>query len=271
MIKNLWLKFVILISNLLAIFRKEFLGYFAVPFAYIIATVFWLIAGAFFGIILDNLIQNAAFVDQGGGGGGNLDVSSDFLSAYLGVIISLILVLLPALSMGLYAEERKRGTLELLATSPVTNWVVALGKLLGVLAFFMVLMFPLWIYQIIVFSAATPAIPINIILLANLAVLLVAASILSLGMFISSLTESSIVAYILTFILILTLWIIDVVGQRVSGFLGEVLSYLSLFDHFNTLVTGVLDFKSIVLFATYIFLGIFLTAQSIEALRFQRS
>jgi len=198
-------------------------------------------------------------------------VASQFLSSYLGVIISLILVLLPALSMGLYAEERKRGTLELLATSPITNWVVALGKLLGVLTFFTVMMFPLWIYQAIVFSASNPALPISIILLANLAVILVAASILSLGMFISSLTESSIIAYILTFILVLGLWIVDVIAQRVSGFMGDVLSYLSLFNHFNTLTSGVLETKSIVLFISYIFLGVFLTAQSIEALRFQRS
>jgi len=264
-------KIKIFISNLLAIFQKELLGYFAAPFAYVIAGVFWLIAGVFFGIILDGIIQNAAFIDQGGMESAGMDVASQFLSSYLGVIISLVLVLLPALSMGLYAEERKRGTLELLATSPLTNWVVALGKLLGVLTFFTVMMVPPWIYQAIVFSASDPALPISIIFLANLAVILVAASILSLGMFISSLTESSIVAYILSFILILGLWIVDVFAQRVSGFMGDVLSYLSLFNHFNTLTSGVLETKSIVLFISYIFLGIFLTAQSIEALRFQRS
>ncbi|MFM7191038.1 MAG: ABC transporter permease, partial [Microcystaceae cyanobacterium] len=63
----------------------------------------------------------------------------------------------------------------------------------------------------------------------------------------------------------------DAIAQKVSGWLGEVLSYLSLFDHYNTLVSGMLDIKSLVLFATYIFLGIFLTAQSIETLRYQRS
>jgi ABC-2 type transport system permease protein len=265
-----WQNMMLLLANFLAIFRKEFSGYFSSPFAYIIAGVFWLIAGIFFGVILEGIIQNAEFARQSGMSM-PVDIASDFLSSYLGVIISLILVLLPALSMGLYAEERKRGTLELLATSPVTNWVVALGKLAGVLAFFSILMFPLWIYQSIIFSAATPPLPIAIILLANSAVVLVAASILSLGMFISSLTESSIIAYILTFILVLGLWIIDVVAQRVSGIAGEIFSYLSLFEHYNTLVNGVIDVKSFVLFLTYIFLGIFLTAQSIETLRFQRS
>ncbi|MFM8294592.1 MAG: ABC transporter permease [Microcystaceae cyanobacterium] len=259
-----------LFANLLAIFRKEFLSYFTSSFTYIIAGIFWLISGILLNLVLGQLIQGAELARQSGMTS-PVDVGSDFLNAYLGVIISLFLVLLPALSMGLYAEERKRGTLELLATSPITNWVIALGKLLGVFSFFTVLLVPLWFYQIIIFSASNPPLPIYLVILANSAVLLVAAAVLSLGMFISSLTESSIIAYILTFILILVLWIIDAIAQKVSGWLGEVLSYLSLFDHYNTLVSGMLDIKSLVLFATYIFLGIFLTAQSIETLRYQRS
>lgn len=260
----------VILVNLLAIFRKEFLSYFSSPFAYIIAAVFWLISGVFFGLVLDSIIQNAEFARQSGGTT-PIDVPSEFLNNYLGVIISLILVLLPALSMGLYAEERKRGTLELLATSPLTNWVVALGKLLGVLAFFGIMMCPLWIYQGIIFSTANPAFPSSLVLCANGAVLAVAAAILSLGMFISSLTESSIIAYILTFVLVLILWIIDVLGQRLGGSPGEFLSSLSLFQHYNELVNGVIKSQTLVLLASYIFLGIFLTAQSLEALRFQRS
>ena len=165
--------------------------------------------------------------------------------------------------MGLYSEERKRGTLELLATSPVTNWVVAVGKLLGVLAFFIVLMMP--------FSNASPPINLNIILLSHGALILVATAILSLGMFISSLTDSVILAYILTFILILFLWIMDAIAANIQEPFKSILSNLSLFDRYTDLVSGVLDISSIVLFTSYILLGIFLTAQSIEALRYQRS
>ncbi len=260
----------IIFANVIAIFRKELLSYFASPFAYVVAAVFWLISGVFFGIILDGIIQNAEFIRQSGTNTA-VDIPSEFLTSYLGVIISLILVLLPALSMGLYAEERKQGTLELLATSPLTNWVIAVGKLLGVLTFFSAIMFPLWIYQAIIFSAASPVFPLNLILTANLAVMLVAAAVLSLGMFISSLTESSIIAYILSFVLILMLWIMDVIAQRLGGIAGDILSYLSLFQHYNDLVNGLIKSQGLVLFFTYIFLGVFLTAQSIETLRFQRS
>ena len=120
-----------LIANLLAIFRKEFQSYFTSPFAYIIAAVFWLIGGFFFSAILEEILQTLSFLEQSGQINSPIDVPSQFMESFLGILISLLLVLLPALSMGLYSEERKRGTLELLATSPITNWVVAVGKLLG--------------------------------------------------------------------------------------------------------------------------------------------
>ncbi|HAC65325.1 MAG TPA: ABC transporter permease [Cyanothece sp. UBA12306] len=260
-----------ILSNLIAIFRKEFQSYFTAPFSYIIAAAFWLVSGFFFGAILDQMIGDVSFLEQSGQLPQSIDVAGRFLEAFLGVIISLLLVLLPALSMGLYSEEKKLGTLELLATSPITNWVVALGKLLGVVAFFIVLMIPICIWETITFSAADPPVNLQIILVAHAALLLISTAILSLGMFISSITYSSILAYILTFIMILFLWIIDLIANKLTEPFSAILSNLSLFDRYNDLVTGVFNPSSLVLFASYIFLGIFLTAQSIEALRFQRS
>ena len=260
-----------LIANLIAIFRKEFQSYFTSPFAYIVAAVFWLIGGFFFSAILEEILQTLSFLEQSGQINSPIDVPSQFIESFLGIIISLLLVLLPALSMGLYSEERKRGTLELLATSPVTNWVVAVGKLLGVVAFFIVLMIPFWIYEIILFSQASPPVNLPIILLSHGSLILIATAILSLGMFISSLTDSGILAYILTFILILFLWIMDAIASNLQDPFKTILSHLSLFDRYTDLTRGVLDVSSLVLFVSYIILGIFLTAQSIEALRFQRS
>jgi ABC-2 type transport system permease protein len=260
-----------IIANIIAIFRKELQSYFASPFAYIMAGIFWLISGFFFGFILDSMIQNIASSEQQGIPMPPVDLAYEFLGSFLGVIVSLLLVLLPALSMGLYAEERKRGTLELLATSPVTNWGVAVGKLLGVSTFFTVLMIPLVIYEIIAFSAASPPVKISVILIAHLGLVLLSGAILSLGMFLSSLTDYAILAYFMTFILVIFLWVIDALAEKVPGVFGEILSHLSLFDNYNNLVRGIVDTSSIVLFLSYILVGVFLTAQSIEALRFQRS
>jgi ABC-2 type transport system permease protein len=263
----------VVFSNVMAIYRRELQSYFSSPFAYVIAGVFWLLSGFFFIAILlgpDGLIAQVATRDAQGVTEA-VDVPYQFLSVFLGVLGSLSLFLLPMLSMGLYAEERKRGTLELLATSPITNWAVALGKLLGVVTFFITMVLPLLVYEAIALSASDPPIQPTVLFLGHAGLILMAAAVLSLGMFISSLTDSTILAAVLTFALILLLWVVDLVATGIGGTFGSVLSHLSLVKNYTNLVQGILDPSSIIVFVTYIILGLFLTAQSIEAIRFQRS
>lgn len=263
------------IGNWFAIYKRELQSYFKSPLAYIIAGVFWLMAGIFFLVTMGDILGRVASLDlqqqQFGGPPQSIDVPYLLLQGFLGVLSSLMLVIMPMLSMGLYAEERKRGTLELLATSPITNWAVALGKLLAALTFFVGMMLPVMAYEAIIFSAAEPAMPVSVFLLGHLALLLLAAAVLSLGMFISSLTNSTILAAILTFGLVLLLWIIEAATSNASGAIAQVLGQLSLLRHFNTLTQGIVDSGSLVMLVTYVFLGIFLTAQSIETFRFQRA
>jgi ABC-2 type transport system permease protein len=159
----------------------------------------------------------------------------------------------------------------LLATSPVTNWAVAVGKLLGVVTFFITMSLPLLIYEAIALAGAQPPIQPTVLLVGHLGLILLAAAVLSLGMFISSLTDSTILAAIFTFGLLILLWVIDLIATNVGGPIGEALAHLSLLKHYTNLVQGVVDTSSLLLFASYIVLGVFLTAQSVEALRFQRS
>jgi ABC-2 type transport system permease protein len=268
----------VIVGNIMAIYRKELQGYFVSPFAYAIAGVFWLLAGFFFVAILvgpAGVIAQAAFRDeqikQMGISVPPVDVPYQFVQLFLQLMGSLSLFLLPVLSMGLYAEERKRGTLELLATSPITNWAVATGKLLGVLTFFTTLVVPLLACELIALSASKPPVPLAVPLLGHLGLLLLAACILSLGMFISSLTDSTILAAVLTFALVLFLWVIDLVANIMGGPLGEALAHLSLLKNYSNLVQGVIDSSSVIMFASYIVLGVFLTAQSVETLRYQQS
>ena len=107
-------------------------------------------------------------------------------------------------------------------------------------------------------------------LLAHFGLILLAASILSLGMFISSLTNSTILSAVLTFAVILMLLFIDLIAKTIGGPIGEILSHLSLLQHYSNMIQGIFDTGSLVLFFSYIILGIFLTAQSIDAFRFQR-
>ena len=261
------------LSNLIAIYRKELQGYFASPLAYAIAGVFWVLTGYFFIAVLlgpDGLIQQVALRDQYGITDPPIDLPYEFLQVFLRLMGSMSLFVLPMLSMGLYAEERKRGTLELLATSPVTNWAVATGKLLGVLTFYVTMILPLMALEAAALSVSQPPMSPAIFLTAHAGLILLAGGVLSLGMFISSLTDSTILSAILTFALVLFLWVIDIIGNSVGGNFGGALAHLSLITNYTNLVRGVLDSSSMVLFGSYIVLGVFLTAQSIDALRFQR-
>jgi len=268
----------IVLSNIIAIYRRELQSYFVSPLAYAIASVFWFIAGLFLVMILlgqYGILEYVKFLDsqrqQLGVPVPPIDVPAEFIQAFLDRLGWLLLFILPVLSMGLYAEERKRGTLELLATSPVTNWAVAVGKLLGVLTFFTTLVLPLLLFEAIAISSSNPPMPATIPILGHLGLILLAAAILSLGMFISSLTDSTILSAVLTFALILLLLFVDVIAKSIGGPIGDALGHLSLLKHYNTFIQGIFDTSALILFASYIFLGIFLTAQSIDALRFQRN
>ncbi|WP_366943211.1 ABC transporter permease subunit [uncultured Thermosynechococcus sp.] len=265
----------VLFANILAIYRRELQSYFTAPFYYVIAGVFWLLSGLFFLVVMTTIINQVAQQDllqqQFGAPSQAVDVPKLILESFLGLLGSISQVILPMLSMGLYTEERKRGTLELLATSPITNWCVATGKLLAVLTFYTTLLLPVGVYQFVALRQSTPPLSPWLILAGNGGLILLAAAILSLGMFLSSLTDSTILAAILGFAVLLILWVLDVLAKHTGGHLSDLLTYLSPLEHFTHLTRGIFRTSSLVVFGSYIFLGIFLTAQSIDAFRYQRN
>ncbi|WP_353932693.1 ABC transporter permease [Okeanomitos corallinicola TIOX110] len=267
----------IVIANIIAIYRRELQSYFVSPLAYGIAGIFWFISGLFLVMILigpGGILPTIATYDVQGQQFGipipPIDVPYEFIRAFLDRISWLLLFILPILSMGLYADERKRGTLELLATSPITNWAVAVGKLLGVLTFFITMILPLLGFEALAISESNPPMSPIIPIIGHLGLILLAAAILSLGMFVSSLTDSTLLSAVLTFAVIIFLLLIDSIAKAIPGPIGQALGHLSLLKHYNTFIQGVFDTSGLILFASYIILGIFLTAQSIDALRFQR-
>lgn len=262
-----------LIVNILAICRKELSSYFASPLAYSIAGIFWLISGYFFVFILfeeGGILQEVAKREQMGLTLPPIDVPYIFFGDFFNIMGTLILFMLPLLSMGLYAEERRLGTLELLSTSPLSNLAVAIGKLLGVVIFFSTLIIPIVIYEMIILNATNPPFPPMIRLLAYLGLILLATAVLSLGMFISSLTQSNLIAALFTFALVLLLWIIDLIGNNLGGVFGQIIAHLSLLKHYDNFIRGIFSTSSLILLLSYIILGIFLTTKSIEALRYDR-
>ena len=262
-----------IVSNIIAIAQRELQTYFTTPLAYFIAAIFWSISGWFFVEILigdRGIIQQIIVSKQMGVDIGSIDAASEFINSFLTILEILSLLVVPILSMGLYTEERRHGTLELLATSPLTNWAVALGKLIAVVLLFTVMIFPTSIYEAIAFSTVKPSFNPLLPILGHLGLILLIASLLSLGMFVSSLTNSTILSAILTYGVIFLMWILELVAINASGWFKDFLLHISVIESYGNLVRGIVNFSDFILFFSYIFIGLFLTTRSISWLRLSR-
>ena len=121
--------------SLYAVYRKEMSHYFVSPIAYVVIGLFLFISGYFFSVFVGQAIEWAARQGleemQYGGGAQAIDVPGSVIRGYFGLLGTLFLFIVPMLTMGVYAEERKRGTMELLMTSPITDLQIVLGKFLA--------------------------------------------------------------------------------------------------------------------------------------------
>lgn len=263
------------LQNIWVIYRREINSYARSPFAYAIAGIFWLVYGLLFFSTLYENIDQSRLIDVRQAQGEQLpsfDMAYVFLQSFVGSILgSTSLLILPMLSMGLYAEERKQGTWELLVTAPIANWQVAVAKLSGALTIFAIMVLPFLGLEAYAVYGVVPPIPPGILLMGHFGLLLQAAAILSLGMFISACSNNSIVAAILTFFLVTAWNNIDILADRIPGIPSQFLANFSVVNHYHRLAGGVLDSGSIAILASYTLLGIYLTAQSIEFSRGHRS
>jgi ABC-2 type transport system permease protein len=180
----------------------------------------------------------------------------------------ILLLVVPILTMRLFAEEKKLKTMELLVTSPVTITDIVVGKFVAVLTVFA---------GMLALSAVAPVALAPFaefrwppILTAYLGVLLMGGLFLSAGLLGSSLTENQIIAVILSFGALLLFWLFGWAGQVFAGTaLGKVLSYLSPLDHFEQLVKGLVETKDLVYFVAGIVFTLFLTHRVIESQRWR--
>ena len=260
-------------GNTIAILRKELFNYFASPTSYLVTAVFWLVAGIFLANILGDTIELSAradFLAAQLGQFEEFDAAGAFLQRFLSFVVFLFLFVLPMLTMGLYAEERRRGTMELLATSPLTNWSVAVGKWLAALLFCIAMVLPLMGFEAIALDNTEPAMNFAVWVVAHIGLFLMASAILSLGLFVSSLTENTVFAAIGTFVVVLVMWVIDGLAGEGTGWVASTLRHLSLLRHFESWLQGVITPGSVVLFLSLTVFGLVLTVQSVEALRWQQ-
>jgi ABC-2 type transport system permease protein len=252
--------------NMLAMAGKEIQAYFHSPIAYLVLTVYTTLCGFVFYSSTAFFVRESFRMQMSGGGPQALSLNEYVIRPVLaGVLTVVLLFLIPLITMRLFAEEKRSGTIELLLTSPLTDMEIILGKFLGSLFLFAVLEALTFSYFAVLFIYGNPnAKP----LLANaLGMLLYGSALLALGMWISTFTKNQIIAGAVGLAGFLLLYLLDWVTAYSSSAVGQVMSYLALTTHFDNFSKGVIQLSDVVYYLSVVALGIFFTARSMEALK----
>ena len=252
-------------QNIFAIWQRELKAYFVSPIAYVVLTVFTFLSGFFFFAILANVVQNTMM--QQGPQSQPVDVPGIVTRSVFGTLSVIFLFMIPMLTMGLFAEEKRRGTMELLLTTPVSNVQALIGKYVASLTFLliMVLLSALTISPLFIYGSPDW----KPIMGGYLGLFIYGAALLALGLFISTLTENQIVSAAITFGVILVLWLIEAFSSGAQGVAKDVLTYLSVIGHLDDFIKGVIDTTHIIFYLTFAFVGLFLTYRSLESMRWR--
>lgn len=231
-------------NNVLTIFRREMRSYFNSPVAYIVITLFLLISGYFFSSTL--FLINSA------------DLRSLFnISSFV------LMFFIPAVTMRLLAEERRSGTIEILVTMPVKDSEIVLGKFLAAFALTALSILLTFVAYITVASLGNADFGASFG--GYLGLLLMSAVYIAIGVFTSSLTQNQIVAFIVGFVIIFALFMLDKVLPFLPAALASAFEFLSIDYHFRNISRGVIDTRDLVYYGSMIFVFIYLAVKTTES------
>jgi ABC-2 type transport system permease protein len=265
--------------TIFAIMKKELTSHLTTLWAWVVFTVMALLSSAFFVLLLGGFKQAQDIARETPGGWSALpaeaqqfrNLTDGVMIALWGTILVITLFVAPFLSMRLFAEERRNKTFELLMTTPIRPIEIVLGKYFGAVGLVVctlgvTIVFPI-ILSFIGSSESGSALEWRTVLLGYFALLLWGATNMAIGMFISSLTESQMVAAFVSFAVALLWMLVSSVAPRAEEPLRSILNYLAFDSQLQNLIKGVLDLKPIVFFCSVIAFCILLTHRSIEAQR----
>ncbi|MBI4788502.1 MAG: ABC transporter permease subunit [Chloroflexi bacterium] len=236
--------------NVWTITSRELKSLFVSPVAYVVSALFLVAMGYLFSLILINS-QEAS------------------LRGTFQNMVFILLLLAPALTMKLLADEQRMGTIELLLTSPVHDWQVVVGKFLGSLILFVVMFLGPTLYYVLILNVfgqpdAGP------ILTGYVGLVLLGASFLAIGVFTSSLTQNQVIAYFAGLVIMILLWIADAGGNLAGfGLVSNVLSYIAITRHYDAFFQGVIDTTDVVYSLSVIATSLFLATQVLQTRRWR--
>jgi ABC-2 type transport system permease protein len=254
------------VKNILLICRKELRSYFASPIAYILMAFFGLIFGFGFYTATRDVVR-FSFQAQFSGQPATMNVNEQVIRPLLQFASTVALFLIPMITMRTFAEEKNRGTIELLLTSPVSDLQIILGKWLGAMLLYLCVLLMSVLNVAMLFAWGKP--DLQPVLVAYLGLILQGGCLLGIGVFISTTTRNQIIAGGVTFFVCLLLWLLSWFTAFDSTATAQVVNYLSIVTHFENFSKGVLDSKDVVFYLSMIFFSLFITSKAMESLRWR--
>jgi ABC-2 type transport system permease protein len=251
-----------------AIIAKELRGYFVSPVVYVVGAVFLLIFGFLSYLYIVFAGAQAIQMMQMQGGMAQINLNDLVFRNIFASMRFVLLIVLPILTMRLFAEERKLRTFEFLMTSPIGINEIVAGKFVSVLLVFL---------GLLGLTGLVPGVLTlfsdfdwNPVLTGYLGMALLGALFLAVGVFASALTENQIVAAFVSFGILLTIWLISGLGALLGDTMaGHVISYVSFMEHYDRLVRGLIDTSDLVYFGSSLILMLFLTHRVVESARWK--
>ena len=238
--------------HVLLICQKELKSYFASPIAYCVMALFGLIFGFGFYTATRDFVR-FSFQAQMMGQQQPMNVNDQIIRPLLGFASTIALFLIPMVTMRLFAEEKRTGTIELLLTSPVSDVEIILGKWVGAMLLYLCVLAMSMINIALLFAWGKP--DLKPVLVAYLGLALQGGCLLAIGTFISTTTKNQIIAGGVTFFVCLLLWLLSWFTAFDSSASAQVVNYLSIVTHFENFGKGVLDSKDVVFYISFIFKG----------------
>lgn len=255
-----------------AICKRELHSYFVSPVAYAVMAIFWVAEGAFFISILnhgDYMGRTADIrAEQFGAEGNLLNVPAMVAGNFLDITAWVLMFIVPIVGMALIAEEKRRRTMELLLTSPVSNAGIMWGKFFGAYIFLLVVIAPTFFYQFLLqaFGANEPGVWIS----GYLGLALMAAAMLAGTLFVSAITDSQVVAAFGGYGLLLVFSFIDATANLLPNPVWQdFVRWLSINSHFGDARVGVISLRDISYFFAFVAVFMFLTHMVLESIRWR--
>lgn len=260
--------------NILAVYIKEIKSYFSSQTIYVISAVFMFVIGNTFKNEFLKFskasMEILRYIWEYGSGGMELINVNIVVHMLFNYINFFLLLIVPLLTMRLYSEEKKNGTMELLMTSPITTFQVLIGKFLSCLTIYSMMVLLTSAFMVILLVQSQWQLDIRPVISSYFGTILLGTAIIPIGIFFSSLTENQITSAFITMFVLLALWIIVFSARFFAYPLSEIVAFVSLSEHLDSFKRGFIGVRHIFYYLSMSIFWIFLSWMNIESARWRQ-